>query len=114
MSIELGEKLKEGRPLLVAIPLLLLHLTLLSIQIEDPSGMVLFRRWSLAAGGPLFNGTAAVFRAVRHAWSNYVWLIGVRGENARLAERVESLRLREVERGQLETENARLRGLLAF
>ena len=48
MSIELAPKAKEGRSIYVLIPLLLLNLTLLSLQIEEPGGTLLkFRHLAL-------------------------------------------------------------------
>ena len=61
MSIEFASK-GEGRILYVVIGLLLLHLTLISIQVEDPSGTLLFKRWVLQAGAPILNGSSNLSR----------------------------------------------------
>jgi rod shape-determining protein MreC len=114
VSIELGEKLKEGRPGLILIPLLIMHLTLLSIQIEDSSGMTLFRRWSLGVAGPVLNASASGVRGVLHLWKSYFWLHGARRENEMLRASVDQLLLRDAARIQLETENERLRSLLSL
>jgi len=57
VSIELAPKVKEGRALYVLASLLVLHLGLLSLQLEDPAGTVLLKKWALAASAPLFDIT---------------------------------------------------------
>jgi rod shape-determining protein MreC len=114
VSIEFSPKLREGRPVLVLIPLLLAHVILLSIQIEDGTGGTLFRRWTLRVGGPILNGAAASVRGVSNVWKGYVWFHGVRQENARLNARLQQLALRDGLLGQMEEENTRLRRMLEF
>jgi rod shape-determining protein MreC len=113
VSVELARK-GEGRILRVVIPLLLLHLTLISIQVEDPSGTLLLKRWVLQAGSPVLNGTASLTRGAGSIWKNYLWLVGVRAENARLQEDVRQLTLLNSSLVQAQAENARLRNLLDF
>jgi rod shape-determining protein MreC len=113
VSIEFASK-GEGRILYVVIGLLLLHLTLISIQVEDPSGMLLFKRLVLQAGAPILNGSASVSRTVDKWWTGYIWLHGARGENARLREDVRQLELLNSRLVQEREENSRLLRLLAF
>ncbi|MBZ5498010.1 MAG: rod shape-determining protein MreC [Acidobacteriia bacterium] len=113
MSIEFAAK-GEGRILYVVIGLLLLHLTLISIQVEDPAGTVLIKRWVLAASAPILNGSSNVSRGLGNLWTSYLWLHGARGENARLKEDVRQLTLLNSSLAQAQEENARLRRLLAF
>ena len=114
MSIDLAPKLKEVNALRVLIPLLLLHLILISVQVEDPAGTVLFRKWVFLAGAPLYGASSYVSGSMKHSWSEYFWLRGARAENRRLHETVQQLAAREGALAQLKEENQRLRQLLAF
>jgi len=113
VSIEFASR-SEGRIAFVVIGLLLLHLTLISVQVEDPSGTVLFKRWILEAGSPLLNGTSHLSRELTDLWTGYLWLRGAREENVRLQERVRDLGLLNHNLKQVQEENSRLRRLLAF
>lgn len=113
MSIEFAAR-GEGRLVYVVIGLLLLHLTLISIQVEDPSGTLLFKRWALWAGAPVLNGSASVSRAAGNLWNGYVWLRGARAENEQLKEDVRQLALLNNKLTQAQQENARLQRLLNF
>ena len=114
MSLEIAPKAAEGRATWILIPLLVFHLALISMQVEDPSGMSLFRKSVLSAGVPILSASAAVWRGAKNTWGNYVWLIGAREENERLRAAVRDLTLREYALGQLRGQNARLLQLLAF
>jgi rod shape-determining protein MreC len=113
VSIELASK-GEGRILYLVIALLLLHLTLISIQVEDPSGTLLFKKCVLLAASPMLNGASNAARAFSHFWTGYLWLHGARAENARLKEDVRQLVLLNSSLAQAEEENSRLQRLLAF
>jgi len=114
VSLEIAPKAREGRTTLILIPLLVLQLALISIQVEDPGGTTLFRRFVLFIGTPFISGSAAISRGASHLWSTYVWLVGARSENERLHETVRELTLRDQALTQMKEENARLRRLLAF
>ena len=114
MSIDLAPKVKEGRVVYVLIPLLVLHLTLISLQIEDPAGTTLLKKWMLLGGTPFFDLSSGISRGARGFWSNYIWLHGAREENLQLKESVRLLALRERQLVQAEEENARLHRLLDF
>ncbi len=114
MSIELAPKAREGRALYVLIPLLLLHLMLLSLQIEDPGGTLLLRKWVLLAEAPFLNASAAVSASVSSAWRNYFWLRGARKENERLQDTLRQLSLQTNRLEELNQENLRLRKLVAL
>ena len=111
MSIELAPR-GEGRILTIVIGLLLLHLALLSIQVEDPAGTLLFKKWVLMAGAPLLNGSASLSRDIGDLWAGYIWLHEARVENARLLDGMRRLALANGDLNQLREENARLRRLL--
>lgn len=114
MSIDLAPRPKEGRSLYVLIPLLILNLTLLSIQIEDPRGTLLFKNWVLAAEEPFIRVSSGIFNGARYIWTHYFWLRGARLENEELQARVRDL-TREVGGLQQDREeNSRLRRLLGM
>ncbi|NWG12157.1 MAG: rod shape-determining protein MreC [Acidobacteria bacterium] len=114
MSLEVARRPREARATLVVLPLLVLHLILISIQIEDPGGTTLFRKGVLIAVTPFLNGSAAVVRGAAHLWRNYLWLVGARAENELLNETVRRLKLRDQSLRQMQDENERLRRLLSF
>lgn len=114
MSLEVAPKLKEGRATIVLIPLLVMHLVLISLQIEDKGGTTLFRRWVLISGAPFLSASSAVSRGAVGLWENYIWLVGARGENRSLRETVSSLTLQNRALADLKLENERLARLLEF
>lgn len=114
MSIELAPKVKEGRALYVLIPLLLLHLTLLSLQIESPTGTLLVKRWVLVVEAPFLNFSSSLSAGVRRVWHNYFWLRGAREENQRLQDNLQQLSIQATQLEELKQENLRLRRLVAL
>ncbi len=113
MSIEFAAK-GEGRTLYVVVTLLLLHLTLISIQVQDPEGTLLIRRWVMRAGAPVLRLSSTVTHSVGSVWNDYIWLRGARSENDRLRETVRQLSLLNSGFDQAKAENQRLRQMLAF
>jgi rod shape-determining protein MreC len=113
VSIELAPKEKEGRAIFVLVPLLIMHLVLLSFQITDPTGMLLIRRWVLAAQSPLINGSSQISAAVRGVWTNYIELHGAREENRQLQDTIRRLSLQQKQMEEMRQENNRLRQLLS-
>ena len=114
MSIEFSGKVKDGRAIFILVPLLLLHLTLLSLQVEHPGGSLLFRNWVLHASAPFLEVSSSIHRALAYGWTHYVGLRGARAQNDVLQKRVEQLTLREDTLRQVEVENTRLRELLGL
>ena len=114
MSIEFSGKVKDGRAIFILIPLLLLHLTLISVQVEHPRGSLLFRNWVLHASAPFLEVSSSIHRALAYGWTHYVGLRGARAQNDVLQKRVEQLALREDTLRQVEVENTRLRELLGL
>ncbi len=114
MSLEVARKAREARATLVLLPLLVLHLVLISLQIEDRGGTTLFRKTVVLVVTPFLNGSAAVARGVSHLWRSYFWLAGARAENERLHETVRTLKLRDQALRQMKDENERLLRLLAI
>lgn len=114
MSSELNAKPNKERALLVTIPLLILHLALLSLQIENPSGTLVFKSWVLAAQAPVLALSTSVTNGIRQLWTGYVWLVGARRENRELQQTVQRLSMLNRSYEQVRQENARLRRLLAL
>jgi rod shape-determining protein MreC len=94
--------------------LLILHLALLSLQIQGPSGTLLFRTWTLNAQAPVVAVTSAITRGTRYVWTSYVWTVGARAENQQLRDTVRRLSLINSSYEQERKENARLRKLLSM
>lgn len=114
MSSELSSKVSKERAVLATIPLLILHLALLSLQIQGPSGTLLFRTWVLTAQAPIVAASSATARGIGYIWNSYVWMVGARAENQQLRETVRKLSLANSSYEQERKENARLRRLLAM
>lgn len=114
MSSELSSKANKERAVLVMIPLLILHLALLSIQIEGPSGALLLKTWALALQAPIIALSSSVTNGVRQVWRNYVWMVGARSENDQLRQALNQLMLLNNSYEQSQQENARLHRLLSL
>jgi len=114
VSSELPSKVNRERAVLVTVPLLILQLVLLSLQIEGPSGTLLFKTWTLTAQAPVAAITSSVTHGIRNIWTGYVWLVGARAENERLREAVRRLTFANSSYEQAKQENARLQRLLAM
>jgi rod shape-determining protein MreC len=114
VSSELSSTAKRERAALVAIPLLLLQLVLLSLQIESPSGTLLFKKWALAAQAPVVIVFSSVTGGIRHIWLSYFWMVGARAENEQLKQTVRELSQLNSNHEQIKQENARLRHLASL
>lgn len=99
---------------MVTIPLLLLHLILLSLQIESPTGTLLFKKWALAAQAPVITVFSSISAGIQHIWFNYLWLVGARDENERLRQTVYQLSRLRSDYEQIRQENVRLRSLVSL
>jgi rod shape-determining protein MreC len=99
---------------LVLIPLLVFQLVLLSLQIEDPSGALLFKTWVFAAQAPVITVTSSITGGIIHVWRNYIWTVGARAENERLKRTVHQLSLLNGAYEQIRQENIRLRRLVSL
>jgi uncharacterized integral membrane protein len=92
VSSDLSARTTKERTLLVTIPLLILQLIILSLQIEGPSGTLLFKTWTLTAQAPVVALSSSIAGGIRHVWSGYIWTVGARAENEKLQEAVRRLR----------------------
>jgi rod shape-determining protein MreC len=98
----------------VLIPLLILHLILLSLQIKDSSGITLLKTWALRVQSPVLDVGDTVFGGIKNVWSDYAWLVGVRSENRQLKETVSRLSILNRSYEEARQENERLRSLVAM
>lgn len=114
MSSDLTSKANRERVVFVMISLLVLQLVLLSLQIESPSGSLLFKTWVLAAQAPVIALTSRVTGGIRNTWRNYIWTVGARAENERLHEAVRQLWMLNNAYEQVKEENLRLHRLLSL
>ena len=114
MSSELSSGASRERAVLILIPLLFLQVMLLSIQIEGPSGALLFKTWVLAVQAPIISASSSVTGGIQNVWNNYVWLVGARAENEKLRERVRELSLLNRAYERSSQENVRLRRLVSL
>ena len=114
MSSELTASANKERSVLVLLPLLVLHLALLSIQIESSSGTLLFKTWTLAVQAPLLSFSSNITGGIGRVWHNYIWTVGARAENERLLQTVHKLLLINNSYAQSQKENERLRHLLSL
>jgi len=114
VSIEFAPKSRESRILFVLISLLVMHLILISIQVEDSAGTVLLKRWVLTIEAPFLNLFSSLSHGVKGLWTDYVWLQGARAENRQLMESIQQLKLRNAALLEARRENRRLRKLLDF
>jgi rod shape-determining protein MreC len=114
VSSELTSKGNKERTVLVLIPLLILQLALLSLQIEGPSGTLLFKTWTLAAQAPVIAVASGITRGISNVWRSYVWMVGARAENEQLRQTVRQLSLVHSAYEQMKQENIRLRRLVSL
>jgi rod shape-determining protein MreC len=69
------------------------QLMLLAYQIRSNGEVRLIRVWAVSAVTPIARGMEASRSGVSHFLENYVFLVGVRGENARLKTELDRVRL---------------------
>jgi rod shape-determining protein MreC len=98
----------------IVLPLLFFQLALLSFQIENPSGTILFKAWTLKVQAPIMAACSATTRSLHNAWFGYIWLIGARKENEQLRLRVDKLTMLNRSYEQSLHENARLKRLTSM
>jgi rod shape-determining protein MreC len=114
VSSDLSSKANKERVVVVLIPLLVLQLALLSLQIENPSGVLLFKSWTLAIQTPIVAVSSGITGGIQRVWRNYFWTVGARAENEQLKDNVRRLSLLNNSYEEMKQENIRLRRLLAL
>ena len=95
-------------------PLLILHLALLSLQIEDSNGTILIKTWALRVQSPVLIANGIVFGGLKQLWKNYIWLVDARDENRRLKETVNRLHFLNRSYEEARQENKRLKSLVSM
>jgi len=91
-----------------------LQLVILSLQIEGPSGTLLFKTWTLAAQAPIVVVSSGITGGIGYVWHGYIWLVGARAENEQLQGTVRRLSLLNSSYERVRQENMRLRRLVAL
>jgi rod shape-determining protein MreC len=91
--------------------LVILHLVVISRQVDARGGTSVLARAIFATLSPVQRAAHAVVRTVGGTWSAYVGLRGVKGENDRLQEKVRHLEVLLQERQQQARESERLRAI---
>jgi rod shape-determining protein MreC len=114
VSSEITPRVNRERAVSLLIPLLLLQLVLLSLQVEGPSGGLLFKTWILNVQAPVIGTVSGTTNGIRHVWDSYIWMVGARAENIRLRETVQRLSLLNSSYEQIRQENDRLLHLLSM
>jgi rod shape-determining protein MreC len=98
----------------VLVGLVLLHLVVISHQVDGGSGASLLQRMVFAVLSPFQEAVAAAVRGVARAWSGYLDLRGVHEKNQRLEERLGILETLLQEKQHKAREAERLRELLGL
>ena len=114
MTEDKAPHVKRERIAWVFAPLLILHLVLLSLQIEDSSGNTLIKTWALRIQSPVLVLSDATLGGIKRLWIDYVWLIGARDENRQLKETVSRLSFLNRSYEEARLENERLRDLVVM
>lgn len=81
----------ERKPVLTLIGLILFHLFLLSLQVQNEAGQTLFRSWFLAIMSPPLSALQFVSSSISTGFDRYFFLVDVEDQNREL--RLENARL---------------------
>src|SRR5512138_1302359 len=101
----------------VLVAVLFAQIVGLAMQVKRPTeggSTRLIRYWIVSAITPLERGVVGASHSVRHAWSNYLYLRGVREENRDLKAQIERMRIEDVRLKQDADQARRLQAVLAF
>ncbi len=80
----------------------------------DRGSVRLVRYWAVAAITPLEKGFVHTQDWVRHLWSNYLYLRGVRQQNEQLKQQIDQMRIQQVRLQEDANQARRIQALLAF
>lgn len=108
------ELFRRNRVVLVSATLLLAALLMLSVGSRSEQRSDPFAGVVLEIVRPLQVSVVAAVDAVENIWSSYFNLVGVRGENERLRQRVLDLEEQLVQRAEAERADRRLQEMLDF
>ena len=87
------------------------HVILISSQVQSREGVTVLEGVTFGAFARLQEGTARAIKSVRNVWDGYLYLRGVRTENADLRGRVADLEIRLQEQRALAERSSRLQSL---
>ena len=90
------------------------HVILISSQVQSRSGVPVLEGVTFGAFAHVQQGTASMVKAVQNGWTNYVYLRGVRAENASLRSQVADLEIRLQEQRALALRADRLQSVLGL
>jgi len=105
------------RNLIVLAAILFAQIVGLAVQVKSPSGQGdtrLIRVWAVTAITPLEKAVIGTQNFVRNAWTNYVYLRGVRRENRELRAELDRMKLDQVRLQEDANMARRIQSLLAF
>lgn len=103
---------KRYRDWLIVVLSLAIPFWFLRASMKDPKQATGADRVLVQIAAPIQNATATLARGISHLWSDYVYLVDVKANNATLMSDNARLRERTRELEGLEAENRRLRRLL--
>ena len=90
------------------------HLILISLQIPSRSGVPVLQAVTFGTFARVQGTTASTLYGIRHFWSSYIWLRGVRAENETLKRQLADLQVQLQEQRALATRSERLQQLLSL
>jgi rod shape-determining protein MreC len=114
VSVQWWQKIKAFRDLAVVLVALFVPFFFLRAHIRDPKSWTELDRAMVQLSAPVQAAAAFMARGVSNLWGDYIYLVDVKADNARLA--FENARLEERVRRleQQEVENRRLKRLLGL
>jgi rod shape-determining protein MreC len=83
---------RRARDLVLTATLLLLPLLFLRANLKSPTNLNTLDRAILRISAPIQTALTWAARGIAGAWSRYVWLVGVEGQNRRLSDENAQLR----------------------
>lgn len=105
---------REQRFGYVVLGVVLLHVLLISAQVNAQSGTTVFQTFTVGVFSELQRWVTAASRGVGGAWSTYVGLRDVQGQNLALSRDLSSLRVELHQQRALAQQTRRLERLLAL
>src|SRR5437763_3789220 len=108
--------LSRYRNVTILVTVLFAQVLGLAVQVRRPGagGPRLIRVWAVSAITPFERAVVGAEHGVSNTWHDYVWLRGVRRENAELRGEMERMRLEQIRLTQDAAQARRLQALLAF
>jgi rod shape-determining protein MreC len=100
------------RPGVLFVSALVLHVVIISTQVNAPSGRPLLSVATFGAVGEVQRVSMSVVNGLRDAWGGYIALHGVQDENVRLQQQLQSLQVRLQEQRAMAERAESLRQLL--